>query len=71
MANATTTRFDSDLDAHTAAAALCGMVEAFARHWFGRGEEHDEDLAVTTLTTLWTRSLGVDSGRQPHKEELP
>ena len=60
---------DAALDAHTAAAALCGMVEAFARHWFGRGEQHDEDLAVTTLSTLWTRSLGVDHARPSHKEE--
>ena len=48
-----------DLDAHTAAAALCGMVEAFAAHWLGRGESHDEALATRTLTQLWVRSLGM------------
>ena len=48
-----------DVDAHTAAAALCGMVEAFARNWFGRGETHDAQRAVDTLTVLWTRSLGI------------
>ena len=49
----------TDLDAHVAAAALCSMVEGFARHWFGRGEVHDEDVAVATLTALWAGSLGL------------
>lgn len=49
----------TDLDAHVAAAALCAMVEGFARHWFGRGESHDEDVAVETLTQLWAGSLGL------------
>jgi AcrR family transcriptional regulator len=48
-----------DLDAHTAAAALCGMVEGFAAHWLGRGESHDESLATRTLTQLWVRGLGM------------
>lgn len=48
-----------DLDAHTAAAALCGMVEAFAKHWLGRGEAHDEAVATRTLTQLWVRGLGM------------
>jgi AcrR family transcriptional regulator len=46
-----------DLDANVAAAALCSMVEGFARHWFGRGESYDEDIAVSTLTALWASSL--------------
>jgi len=50
-----------DLDAHAAAAALCAMVEGFARHWFGRGESHDEDVAVDTLTRLWAGSLGLET----------
>ena len=50
-----------DLDPHASAAALCAMVEGFARHWFGRGEQHDEDVAVATLTQLWARSLGLDT----------
>lgn len=54
-----------DLDAHAAAAALCAMVEGFARHWFGRGEDHDEDVAVATLTALWAGALGLtDSARR-------
>ena len=48
-----------DLDAHTAAAALCGMVEGFAAHWLGRGEVHDEAVATRTLTQLWVRGLGM------------
>lgn len=48
-----------DLDPHTAAAALCGMVEGFAAHWLGRGEVHDEAIATRTLTQLWVRGLGM------------
>ena len=47
----------ADLDPQVAAAALCSMVEGFARHWFGRGETYDEDIAVETLTALWVTSL--------------
>ncbi|HEX6888590.1 MAG TPA: TetR/AcrR family transcriptional regulator [Candidatus Nanopelagicales bacterium] len=56
-----------DLDAHTAAAALCGMVEGFAAHWLGRGEAHDEALANRTLTQLWVRGLGL----RPRPRHLP
>ena len=52
-----------DLDSHIAAAALCSMVEGFARHWFGRGETYDEDIAVPTLTALWTSSLQMSHNR--------
>ena len=48
-----------DLDPHTAAAALCGMVGGFAAHWLGRGEVHDEAVATPTLTQLWVRGLGM------------
>ena len=54
-----------DLDPQVAAAALCAMVEGFARHWFGRGEKHDEDVAVATLTDLWAAALGLTDS---HKE---
>jgi AcrR family transcriptional regulator len=49
----------SDLEAHAASAALCAMVEGFARHWFGRGEDHDEATAVATLTQLWAGALDM------------
>lgn len=43
----------ADLDAQSSAAALCAMVEGFARH-------HRTDAAATeTLTTLWARALGL------------
>ena len=41
------------------------MVEGFARHWLGRGEPHDEDVAVATLTTLWTHAVGMDHPPRP------
>ncbi|MFM9133839.1 MAG: TetR/AcrR family transcriptional regulator [bacterium] len=56
-----------DLDAHAAAAALCAMVEGFARHWFGRGESHDEEVAVDTLTRLWAGSLGLETTQRPRR----
>ncbi|MFY9220546.1 MAG: TetR/AcrR family transcriptional regulator [Candidatus Nanopelagicales bacterium] len=46
-----------DVDAAVAAAALCAMVEGFARHWFGRGEVYEEFQAVSTLTMLWASAL--------------
>ena len=43
----------ADLDADSSAAALCAMVEGFARH-------HSTDSnANHTLTTLWARALGL------------
>jgi len=54
-----------DLDPHAAAAALCSMVEGFARHWFGRGEVHDELVAVRTLTALWVSALQMTHAPQP------
>jgi AcrR family transcriptional regulator len=52
---------DWDVDAQVGAAALCAMVEGFARHWLGRGEQHDERLAMRTLTMLWAKGLGLDT----------
>lgn len=51
-----------DIDANVGAAALCAMVEGFARHWLGRGEVHDEATAMRTLTELWARGLGLSQG---------
>jgi hypothetical protein len=57
---------DVSLDAHVTASALSAMVEGFGRHWLGRGEEHDAELAVTTLSRLWVRALGLgDLPTQP------
>jgi len=49
----------SAIDAGVSAAALCAMVEGFARHWLGRGEQHDEQIALRTLTELWARGLDL------------
>jgi AcrR family transcriptional regulator len=61
---------DSTLDAHVTASALSAMVEGFARHWLGRGEEHDAELAVTTLSRLWVRALGLGDLPQ-YSQEAP
>jgi AcrR family transcriptional regulator len=52
------------LDPRISAAALCAMVEGFARHWMDGGDEVTEDLspdprALRTLTELWARALGL------------
>jgi len=60
-----------DLDAHTAAAALCGMVEAFAAHWLGRGELHEEAVATRTLTQLWVRGLGMPARLALAEGQIP
>lgn len=59
----------TDLDAHTAAAALCSMVEGFGRHWYGNGEQHDETVASHTLTTLWARALGLPDDPQADPQD--
>lgn len=45
------------LDPQVAAAALCVMVEGFARHWM-RGDMNDE-LAAATLTQIWAGALNL------------
>lgn len=51
-----------DLDPDASSAALCAMVEGFARHWHGRGEHHDPEVVQRTLTLIWTRALGLVGG---------
>lgn len=48
-----------DLDARTTGAALASMVGNFAYHWLAMGEPFDEDLALSTLTRLWSGALGL------------
>jgi AcrR family transcriptional regulator len=55
------------LDPRISAAALCAMVEGFARHWMGGegelGPVAPDAPVVRTLTELWARSLGlIDNG---------
>ena len=58
------------LDARISAAALCAMVEGFARHWLIGDETAPQPLAadtraVRTLTELWARALGLIDPRPP------
>jgi len=48
-----------DLDPQIAAAALCVMVEGFARHWMRGGM--DEEMAASTLTRIWAGALNLTS----------
>ena len=57
----------ASLDPRISAAALCAMVEGFARHWLttdGASNELASDAPViATLTELWARALGlIDTG---------
>jgi AcrR family transcriptional regulator len=56
---------DETLDVYTAAHALGGMVEQFARVWFIFGEPFDQDLALATLTRLWCNAIGIKIEDQP------
>ena len=54
---------ERSLDPRISAAALCAMVEGFARHWLDGGDEGTalapDARAVRTLTELWARALGL------------
>lgn len=48
-----------DVDPYYAASALGGMVDRFALNWLVLGEAFEEEQAVTTLTQLYGRALGL------------
>ena len=52
-----------NLDPRISAAALCAMVEGYAKHWMGGegelGPVATSGAVVRTLTQLWARSLGL------------
>jgi AcrR family transcriptional regulator len=56
-----------ELDPHISAAALCAMVEGFAKYWLvtpqgdDSADEPDADdaIVIRTLTDLWARALGL------------
>ena len=54
---------ERSLDPRISAAALCAMVEGFARHWLDGSDEGTalapDARAVRTLTELWARALGL------------
>ena len=64
------------LDPHTSAAALCAMVEGFARFWLdgdrpaGRSKKA-QATSVETLTELWARSLGLVYPSAPPDKNPP
>jgi AcrR family transcriptional regulator len=47
------------VDPATAAAALVSMTSNFCYWWLVGGEDHDPEAAASTLTLLWTGSLGL------------
>jgi len=50
------------LDPRISAAALCAMVEGFARHWVSTTTEQQlapDAPVIATLTELWARALGL------------
>ncbi len=49
-----------DLDVHYTANALGSMVDRFAFVWLVLGEPFDEEPAVSTLTKLYGRALGLE-----------
>jgi AcrR family transcriptional regulator len=51
---------DPELDPDVAAHALVAMVAGFAYHMVSTGTPFDIDTAVTTLTTIWARGIGLD-----------
>jgi AcrR family transcriptional regulator len=55
---------DPDLDAHHAASALGSMVDRSVYVWLVLNEPHDPDVAVETLSRLWTQSLGLPTPRR-------
>lgn len=49
----------ADLPPDTTAAALCAMVEGYARYWYESGRWQGAAAAAATLTRLWVRALGL------------
>lgn len=52
---------DPGLDPATAAQALVSMVSHYAFHMVSTRTTFDVDVAVTTLTTIWARGLGLEA----------
>lgn len=54
---------DPALSPRCAAEALTSMVSNFAYMWLVLGVEFDEEEAVSTLTTIWARGIGLQLER--------
>lgn len=50
---------DPGIDPRYAAHALGAMVSKFAYNWFAGGEDFEFEDAVTQLSRLWSRALGI------------
>jgi AcrR family transcriptional regulator len=50
---------DPHLDPVLASSALGGMVEHFAHFWFVLKQPFDEELAISTLTRLYSQAIGL------------
>jgi AcrR family transcriptional regulator len=56
-----------DIDRHSLAGALAGMVDNFAYMWFVLEEPTDRETALDTLDELWSRALLVKPAKRPAK----
>lgn len=51
-----------DIDPHTAAASLVGMVNFTVYFWLVMGEEYEETTLLKTLNELWAAAIGLADG---------
>jgi AcrR family transcriptional regulator len=55
------------LDTHVLASALVGMLDSFAYVWCVLGEPFDEKAALTSLDTVFLRTLGIADDPPPRR----
>lgn len=51
-----------DMDPHTVAGALASMVSNQVYLWQVMGEEHEEEVLLNTLNSLWIAAIGLVDG---------
>ena len=56
---------DPELDPEYAASALQAMVDRFMYVWFVLEQNFDEERAVSTLSRMWLRALGIEPPSRP------
>jgi AcrR family transcriptional regulator len=52
---------DPDLDPAHTADALAAMAGHATRVWLTYGQDHDRDVAISTLVRLWVNGIGLDA----------
>lgn len=62
---------DPDLDAQHAAQALGGMVGDCAFACYVLGQDIDEALAITTMTRIWAKAVGIPVDPPAPKKKAP